>query len=384
VGAQFLAESADGMVTVALPLFVLARTGSPLAMSLTAMTQMIGGAAAGAVGGVMADRFDRQRVLRISFAVRASLLLGAWLAGPVAAVIVLGVAARICGQADNPSFDALIPGQADGDLQQVLSLRRVIQSVSIIVGPAFGALAVWAVGEQATLGAAAALFAGAIVIHARLHALDRDLDERRRRHHESGWLELARGMSTVVTTPYVRRIVAWWAVSMGWVAMALAAAAVWFAETLATGEFWFGLSLAGYGIGSALATLVAGGREFRWSLPRILVTVSPFYALAAAIGVFAPVPWLMALGWLVWGLAYGPEIVRAETEFVERVEPAQLGRAYAGAGVALTLGAAAGYGVAGPLLDAFGPRTTTLITAGGIAATGLLWVGPMLRRAASA
>ena len=72
---------------------------------------MLGGALLGVVGGVLADRFDRQTVLKASFLIRALLLVVAWLVSPVAAVVVLGVSARALGQLDNPSFDALIPDQ---------------------------------------------------------------------------------------------------------------------------------------------------------------------------------------------------------------------------------------------------------------------------------
>ncbi len=60
VGAQFLSETGDGVVTVALPLYVLSMTDSAIAMSLTLTAQMLGGALLGVVGGVLADRFDRQ------------------------------------------------------------------------------------------------------------------------------------------------------------------------------------------------------------------------------------------------------------------------------------------------------------------------------------
>lgn len=228
VGAQFLSETGDGVVTVALPLYVLSRTDSAIAMSLTFTAQMLGGALLGIVGGVLADRFDRQRVLKASFLIRALLLLAAWLVSPVAAVVVLGVSARALGQLDNPSFDALIPDQVVDDLQQVLSLRRFIQSVSIIVGPAVGALTVWVIGEQPTLAVAAALFVAAICIHLTLPSLDHGVDSRRQEHHESSWLELASGMAVVTTTPFVRRLVLYWFLSMATVSMAMASAAVWF------------------------------------------------------------------------------------------------------------------------------------------------------------
>jgi predicted MFS family arabinose efflux permease len=318
-------------------------------------------------------------VLRLSFAARAVLLVAAFLAGPVALVVVLGVGARMLGQLDNPSFDALIPSQAVDDLQQVIALRRFIQSVSIIVGPAIGAVLVWWLGPRPTMVAAAALFVVAVAVHATMHGLDRDLATRRAQHHDSTWLELARGMAIVATTPFVRRLIVWWMISLVTVAMAMAAAAVWFEDTLGEAEYWYGLSVAAYGTGAALGTLLFGGRSFRLSLPALLLIASPTYAVTCALGVVAAVPWLMGAGWLLWGLAMGPEIVRSDPEFVARIDPASLGRAYAGAGVATTLGMAMGYALAGPLLDAFGPRTTTYLAAALILVTGTMWVGPLLR-----
>jgi predicted MFS family arabinose efflux permease len=53
-------------------------------------------------------------------------------------------------------------------------------------------------------------------------------------------------------------------------------------------------------------------------------------------------------------------------------------------GIAITLGMAAGYAVAGPLLDIYGARTTTYITAVVILAAGTLWIGPLRRHGARA
>jgi MFS family permease len=387
VGAQFLAETGDGVVMIAMPLYVLAETGSAIAMSFTFAGEMLGGALLGVVGGVLADRFDRQRVLKASYLVRAILLVAAWLLSPVAAVVMLGVLARALGQLDNPSFDALIPEQVspDGsDLQQVLSLRRFIQGVSIVVGPAVGAFLVWGLGEQPTLGAAAWFFVGGIAIHLTLPGLDRGAGARRAEQGESTWLDLARGLGVIVTTPFVRRLVLYWMLSMVTVSMAMAAAVVWFEETIDAADYWYGLSISAYGIGSASATLLFGGRRFTMSLPGVLLIAAPVYAATCALCVVAEVPWLFPFGWLLWGLAFGPEIVRAEPEFVSRIESATLGRAYAGLNVGVTLGMSIGYAVAGPLLDRYGARTTTYVTAVLILAVGAMWIGPARRREGAA
>src|SRR5215217_1580310 len=133
VTAQFVSELGDGITTVALPLYVYARTASPLATSLTFMAELLAGVVLGVVGGVLADAFDRQRVLIASYLIRALLLVAAVAAGPLWLAIVLGVLARAGGQLDNPSFDAMVPEHAENDLQQVLALRRFVQAISYTI-----------------------------------------------------------------------------------------------------------------------------------------------------------------------------------------------------------------------------------------------------------
>ncbi|MEL7158519.1 MAG: hypothetical protein AAFN30_18245, partial [Actinomycetota bacterium] len=67
VTAQFLAEMGDGVSLVALPLYVWARTGSEVWTSLTFAAELGLGVVLAVVGGVLADAFDRQRVLLVSY-----------------------------------------------------------------------------------------------------------------------------------------------------------------------------------------------------------------------------------------------------------------------------------------------------------------------------
>lgn len=377
VSAQFLAEAADGAVSAALPLYVLAETDSPVLMATATSLQMIGGGIGGLIGGVLADRHDRQLVLRRTFLVRAALLVVALLAPQLGVVVVCAVLARACGQVDNPSFDSLMPSLAtDGDIQQVMSLRRFVQSVSIILGPAIGALAAWVLGEQRAFGVAAAMFVGGALIHRLIHGLDTGVTQRRTEQGDHGWLQMVRSTAIVVTTPFVRRLTAYWVGSMITVALTMAAAVVWYEDTLGT-PFWYGLALSAWGIGTAAGTLIFGGRRFTMPIGRILLLATPVYAACCAVSVAVEQPWVLALAWLAWGLAFGPEIVAGDPQFVAHLPAAQLGRAYAGLGVALMFGLAVGYGLAGPLLAQFGPRTTMLLTAGLVLAVGCIWLVPV-------
>ena len=109
--------------------------------------------------------------------------------GPLWLAIVFGVLARAGGQLDNPSFDAMVPEHADGDLQQVLALRRFVQSISYTIGPAVGALAVTVVGPRQALLLDSVTFVVAMLLLAPLRGLDRSVAERQAAHAGQGLRE---------------------------------------------------------------------------------------------------------------------------------------------------------------------------------------------------
>ena len=121
----------------------------------------------------------------------------------------------------------------------------------MIIGPGIGALAVWAIGEKPTLAPRPSLPRRRAASDLRLPGLDVTLSERRLGNRDAGWREFASGMAIVARTPFVRRLCGYWMVSTFAIAMAMAAAAVWFEDVLVAGDYWYGLSIAGYGVGSA-------------------------------------------------------------------------------------------------------------------------------------
>lgn len=387
VTAQFLAETGDGISLVALPLYVYARTNSELLTSLTFAAEMAFGAVAAVLGGVFADAFDRQKVLLRSYLFRTTLLVLAFLIDPLLIAVTFGVIARASGQGDNPSFDALVPSQAEDDLQQVLAIRRIIQGVSYTVGPAVGALTVALVGPRPALVVNAATFIVAFAFMVSVPGLDTEHDARRAERHgipvATAFRDLLRGLSQIIDRPGLRRWVGYQSIVMATVGLVMAAAVVWFERDLEVGGYWFGLSVAGYGIGTVLGLAWAGSRTFRWPLPRILLVAAPFYAVACGVSAAFEEPWLLPLGWALWGIALGPEMVVGEMFFVGATPPEGRGRAYAALGIATTIGMAVGYAIAGPLLEAFDARWVILGTSGVVLLTGLVWLRPALRGSAA-
>ncbi len=386
---QFMSEMGDGITLVALPLFVYAETNSELLTSLTFAAELSLGVVLAMVGGVMSDAFDRQHNLLVSYVIRGALLMAAFIAGGTSSLlwltIAFGVLARALGQADNPSFDALVPGQAEDDLQQVVAIRRLIQAVSFTVGPAVGAFAVLLIGARSSLALNAACFALAFVFLISAKNLDRDIAERRASRAGvpigEAVRDLLSGMAVVLRTPGVRRLMVYTSLTMITVGLLMAAAVVYYERDLDAADYWYGLAIAAFGVGNAAGLAVAGSMNLTVPLPRLALLGAPVYTICCAIGGALTAPWVLAFSWFLWGVAIAPEFVRSETFFVGRIKEAELGRAFAGLGVANTLGMAAGYGIAGPLLEAFNARWVILGTGGMVLALGLFWLRPALQGA---
>ena len=387
VSAQFLAELGDGVSLVALPLYVWARTGSEVWTSLTFAAELGLGVVFAVLGGVLADGFDRQRVLLISYLVRCTLLVLAFAVDPLLLAVAFGVSARALGMADNPSFDALIPGHAEGDLQQVVALRRMIQAVSITIGPAIGALAVWLIGARSALLLNSATFVIAFALLVGVRNADSDFATRRAQIGDqiSGLSlrqavqDLFSGMALVAKTPGVRRLLPYTTVVMGTVGVLMAAAVVFYERDLDAADFWYGLAIAAYGIGSAVGLAMAGSMQLRFPLPRIIVMATPFYAVACAIGAAVASPAVLAISWFLWGVLLGPELVTSETFFLSRVAEQHRGRAFASLNVANSLGMAIGSLLAAPLLAGYSARMVILGTGVVVLAAGLFWVRPAIQ-----
>ncbi len=380
VAAQFVAETGDGISLVALPLYVWARTESEVWTSLTFAAELGFGVVLAVVGGMVSDAFDRRRVLLVSYLVRSALLFLAFAIDPLLLAVAFGITGRAMGMIDNPSFDALIPDQAEGDLQQVVAIRRLIQAVSITVGPGIGALAVTVIGPRPALALNAALFVVAFVILSTVRDLDISIEARRAARSKGQWSttisELAAGMGVVIHTVGVRRLILHNTLVMGTVGLAMAAAVVFYERDLDAADAWYGLAIGAFGVGNAIGLGLAGGRTLSWPLPRIILAATPLYAVACAIGAAVEWPAVLAISWFLWGVLLGPEQVVSETFFVGRIDETQRGRAFAGLGVTNSLGMAAGSFLAAPLLAAFSARAVILGLGPAVLAVALLWIGP--------
>lgn len=153
----------NGALRFAVSMYVLDATGSAGTFSLIVALSMLPMIVLSPLGGVLADRADRRRIMVALDALSGlTVLLGALtmaLGGGVAAVGVLLMALSVLGAFESPTVQACVPQMLRGEniLRGNAAVSQV-QAVTSLVTPFLGAAAYSAFGLGSVMLAAAACF----------------------------------------------------------------------------------------------------------------------------------------------------------------------------------------------------------------------------------
>lgn len=167
--AGLLSEIGDWMLFIALPLFVLQLTGSPLVTATVFVLELVPTVVIGPLAGVLVDRFEPWRLMATVAALQAVLLLPLLLvqsADDLWLVYAVVVAESVLGTVIEPcrtvTAASLVPVT---DLMTVNQLTGILSSLARLVGAPLGGLTLGLTGidgvlvaDTATFVAAAALF----------------------------------------------------------------------------------------------------------------------------------------------------------------------------------------------------------------------------------
>jgi MFS family permease len=155
---QALSVVGDRMTQVVLPFAVLSIGGSVTDVGLVAAAGFVPFVFLGLIGGVIADRIDRRRILIVSDVVRlvVQAAAGVLLLSGAAQVWHLAALTALFGTADaffSPAFTGLTPQTiaAPHHLQPANALRGMSYSTGSIIGPALGGVLVALAGEGGAL-----------------------------------------------------------------------------------------------------------------------------------------------------------------------------------------------------------------------------------------
>ena len=374
--ATALTQSAmgDWAYNVALVVWVYERTHSAGWVSAATLGRMIPRLIASPYGGVIAERFERVRLMMTADSVRA-VLMGALacavgLNWPVIAVIAIAATLSVAATVYDPATSAMVPQLlGEDDLAAGNALTETINNVAIIAGPAIGAI-VLALGQPSIVMALDSMtFVISALLLSRVTARSVPTDVSR----DGGPLQqMAVGIRAVAGSS-TAAILTGFTVLTTLLYGADTVLLVFVSQhKLGTGATGYGYLLVALGVGGVIAATFINRLA---ALPRLSVVLAVgmiAYAAPTALLVVVHSPTLAFVIEVVRGMATIVVDVLAMTALQRSLAPDQIARVF-GVFWALVLGGLAlGAAITPPILNAAGLDTTLLLA--GFVVPGLVVV----------
>ncbi|HTU30417.1 MAG TPA: MFS transporter, partial [Solirubrobacteraceae bacterium] len=180
-GASFVSLIGTWSYSVAVTAFVFERTHSYTIVGIASLARFVPGLLLSAYGGVLAERFERVRVLIFSnlgsMVCQLALTVVAVVSGPIWLAIALVALTATTDVVYSPAMAALLPQLvAEDQLAAANALDSLIQNLVVALGPALGALLVITGSPQVAFAINAVSFLVAAVLVARVKTRSRPTD----------------------------------------------------------------------------------------------------------------------------------------------------------------------------------------------------------------
>jgi MFS family permease len=378
---QVVSLSGNWMQMVAETWLVLELTRSGVAVGLTAAFQFLPILLFGAYGGLLADRYDKRRLLMFTQAVMAIPALLLWtltVGGAIQPwmVFVLVFVRGTVNAVDNPTRQAfVIEMVGSGRLVNAVSLNSVIVHCARMVGPALAGVLI------ATAGVAPCFLLNAVTFAVMIAALSRmEVSELRTplpAKREPGALRAA--LRYVRATPALAVPLAMMALvgTLGFnfqVLLPLLAK-----SSFEGGPQTYGLLVSAMGVGSIAGALAAGARG-RISM-RILISASAAFGGFTLLAAIAPTLWFEFAALMLVGAASVTFAAGVNSSLQLAVDPEMRGRVMALYSLVFLGSTPIGAPIAGWLSESVGPRAGLLL--GAIAAFVAAGAAAVARRRAA-
>ncbi len=296
---QGVSSFGDAISNTALPLLVLALTGSGFAMGIVSVLSTLPDLVIGLPAGAYADRWDRRRMMLFADLGRAALTalvpLSVWIGGPTLAVIV-GVAfplnaLRVLWLA---AYTAAVPGLVGRDqVPRANGIFEAVFNVGWIVGPALAGLLAGTIGPGPTIAIDAATF---LVSAGALFLVRRPLRPMARTRQTHILADVREGIGFVAGQPTLRAVIVFWTTTSV-VAAGLTSGLIFYITVdRSLGSQVVGLVLSAFAVGSLGGSLVAARIAPRRVGPVMLCGAAGLGAtLILSVGATVPVIVAMAL-----------------------------------------------------------------------------------------
>src|SRR4051812_20434987 len=375
-GGLVISATGSWAYNVALLAFAFDQTHSLRWVGAAGLARFVPALLFSSYGGVVAERFERIRVMvgsdLLCCAWQAGLAVTAAAGGRVELALVFAALTAICNTPYNPAVAATIPALADEDrLVAANALNSMIENLVVVLGPAVGAV-VLALGSPAlTFGIDAASFAVSAVLVSRISVRSRPVDVT-----EGGTAgplrQMAVGLRAITESTAVRTLVAYSVlVSFVYGTDTVVFVAVSDAQ-LGTGAEGFGYLLAGLGVGGILTAGVLDRLASSGRLARLIVIGTALYCLPTALLAVVHSPALAFAIQVVRGGATLVVDVLAITALQRAVSSEQVARVF-GVFFALILAAISlGALITPPIIDGLGLHAALVVLGAAPALLGLV------------
>jgi len=285
-------------------------TGSPLLLGLVGFVSQVPVLGFGLLGGVLADRWPRHRLLLITQTLsllQAMILAGLTLSGRITIGWIMGLAAvlGLINALDMPvrqSFIADLVPRAD--LQSAIGLNSSAFNAARIIGPSVAGFLVAAVGEGVCFLVNALSFLAVIGC-----LLAMEVPQKAKAAQAHAIIFLAEGLRYARSTPHVRAVLALIAV-LSLTAMPYTVLLPVFAgNVLHTDANGLGWLMAATGMGALAGALRIARRGTIRGLGRLIAGATLLFgvsllALAASTALWFSIPVLLAVGYgMITGMA---------------------------------------------------------------------------------
>jgi len=258
--SQTVSALGDAVSFTALPLLVLALTGSGFAMGVVGAFQTLPDLVFGMLAGAFADRSDRKRMMFLADFGRALLTalipLSVAVEGPTMAVIlVVAAPMSILRSFFLAGYTASIPALVGrAQVGRANSIFEALYSLGFIVGPAIAGILAATIGPGPTLAIDAVSFGLSAIA---LAALRTDLRAPVDRVQPPILSAIREGIDYVIASPVLRAIIPIWTIVAVLIAPLVTALAVRVTRDLGQPSSTLGALLATYGVGTVIGSLVS-------------------------------------------------------------------------------------------------------------------------------
>jgi MFS family permease len=272
--SQSTSAAGDAVSLTAMPLLVLALTGSGLVMGIVGAIGTAADFVVGTLAGAIADRGDRKRMMFVADLGRAILTalipISVFLRGPTMAVILLVAGPLAIFRAFfRAGYLASMPNLVGrSQLARGNGVLESAYSAAFILGPSLAGFLVTIIGPGETLALDAASFA---ISSLGLFLIRRDLKAPANRPPSRIIDDIREGIVFVAHHPILRSVILLFATTSAVLASIAAALTFRIVRDLDQGPAAFGLTLTGLGLGTLLGSLVATRLGHGTDVARVLV-----------------------------------------------------------------------------------------------------------------